>query len=89
MAIVTRFDLTLDAEEEYLFSRAASLTGKTKVDFIRNAAKEKARILLEQESSVTLSKRDFLVFNVAVSGAFAPNPVLQEALKAAGQIKRA
>lgn len=89
MAIVTPFDLTLNAEEEDLLSRAASLTGTTMADFVRNAAKEKARIFLEQESCVTLSKRDFLAFNEAVNGAFAPNPTLQAALKAAGHVERA
>jgi len=34
-------------------------------------------------------KRDFLAFNEAINGAFAPNLTLQGALKAAGQVKRA
>lgn len=89
MARATRFDLALDAEEENLLARAAGLTGTTMTDFVRSAAKEKARILLEQELCVTLSKPDFLAFNVAINGAFAPNPALQEALKAAGQVRPA
>lgn len=89
MAKVTRFNLVLDVEEVDRLSRAASLTGTTLADFVRNAAKEKARILLEQESCVTFSERDFLAFNVAISGAFAPNPALQAALKSVGQVKPA
>lgn len=89
MATVTSFHLALDAEEVDLLSRAASLTCMTMADFVRNAAMEKARILREQESSVTLSKRDFLAFNAAINGAFAPNPALQGALKAAAKVKRA
>jgi uncharacterized protein (DUF1778 family) len=58
-------------------------------DFVRNAAMEKARLLLEQESCVTFSKRDFLAFNAAINCAFAPNFTLQEALKAVGRVKRA
>ncbi len=89
MAIVTRFELTLSAEEEELVSCAASLTGVNMADFVRSAARDKARILLEQESLVTLSKRDFLAFNAAISGAFAPTLALQGAIKTAGQVKRA
>ena len=89
MTRVTRFDLRLDAEEVDRLSRAASLTGISMTDFVRNAAKEKARILLERASRVMLSERDFLAFNAAINGAFAPNMALQEAITTAGQVKRA
>jgi uncharacterized protein (DUF1778 family) len=56
---------------------------------VRAAAKEKAHILLEQSSRVTLSNRDFAVFNAAIQGAFSPNPALQAALTAAAKVKRA
>ena len=84
-----RFNLKLDAEEKEILSRAASLKGTAMAGFVRSAAKEKAQTLLEQESRVTLSKRDFLAFNAAIHGAFAPNPALQGALKAAATVKRA
>lgn len=89
MTTVTRFDLKLDAEDKELLSRAASLMGTTMADFVRSAAREKAHILQEQESRVTLSKRDFLAFNAAIHGAFSPNQALQGALKAAAKVKRA
>ncbi|RFO97773.1 hypothetical protein DIC66_07985 [Rhodoferax lacus] len=89
MATVARFDLKLDAEDKDLLSRAASLMGTTMAGFVRSAAKEKAQTLLEQESRVTLSKRDFLAFNAALHGAFKPNPALQGALKAVAKVKRA
>jgi uncharacterized protein (DUF1778 family) len=63
--------------------------GTTMAGFVRSAAKEKARNLLEQESRVMLTKRDFLSFNAALSGAFSPNPALQGALAAASRVKRA
>lgn len=53
------------------------------------AAKKKAQNLLEQESRVTLTKRDFLAFSAAINGAFSPNPAVQNALKAASKVKRA
>lgn len=89
MTAVARFDLKLDADDKDLLSRAASLMGTTMAGFVRIAAKEKAQSLLEQEARVTLSKRDFAAFNAAIGGAFAPNPALQRALKAASKVKRA
>lgn len=89
MAITARFDLKLDADDKDILSRAASLVGTTMAGFVRSAAKEKAQALLEQESRVVLTKRDFLAFNKAVQGAFTPNQTLQDAIKAAAQVKRA
>lgn len=89
MTATARFDLKLDADDKDLLSRAASLMGTTMAGFVRSAAKEKAQTLLEQESRVTLSKRDFVAFNAAINSAFAPNPELRGALKAASRVKRA
>lgn len=86
---VARFDLKLDADDKELLSRATSLMGVTMAGFVRSAAKEKAQTLLEQESRITLSKRDFLAFNAAIHGAFLPNPALQKALANAAKVKRA
>jgi uncharacterized protein (DUF1778 family) len=89
MTAVARFDLKLDADDKELLSRAASLMGTTMAGFVRSAAKEKAQTLLEQESRVMLTKRDFLAFNAALNGAFSPNPALQGALATASKVKRA
>lgn len=89
MTTTARFDLKLDTDDKDLLSRAASLMGTTMAGFVRSAAKEKAQALLEQESRVTLSKRDFLAFHTAIHGAFQPNPALQSALTAAAKVKRA
>lgn len=89
MTVAARFDLKLDADDKDLLSRAASLMGTSMAGFVRSAAKEKAQNLLEQESRITLSKRDFQAFNAAIGGAFAPNPVLQGALKTVAKVKRA
>ena len=89
MTISARFDLKLDADDKDLLSRAASLMGTTMAGFVRVAAKEKAQSLLEQESRITLSKRDFAEFQTAIAGAFAPNAALQKAMKAVAKVKRA
>ena len=89
MTEIARFDLKLDAVDKDLLARAASLMGTTMAGFVRTAAKEKAHILLEQSSRVTLSNRDFAALNAAIQGAFSPNPALQVALAAAAKVKRA
>ena len=89
MTITARFDLKLDADDKDLLSRAASLMGTTMAGFVRSAAKEKAQTLLELESRVALSKRDFAEFQTAIAGAFTPNVALQKAIKVAGKVKRA
>jgi uncharacterized protein (DUF1778 family) len=89
MTAIARFDLKLDADDKDLLARAASLMGTTMAGFVRSAAKEKAQQLLEQQSRVTISKRDFLAFNAAINGVFNPNPAMQAALKAAAKVKRA
>ncbi len=89
MSTTARFDLKLDADEKDLLARPVSLMGTTMAGFVRSAAKDKAQALLEQESRITLSKRDFLTFNAAINGAFTPNPALQKALATAAKVKRA
>ena len=90
MTARARFDLTMDAEEKDIVSRAAALMGATMAGFMRAAAKEKALALLERESRVTLSKRDFAAFSKALNGAFSPNRALKGALaEARAKVRRA
>ena len=89
MTTSARFDLKLDADDKDLLSRAASLMGTTMAGFVRSAAKERAQTLLDQEARMTLSQRDFVAFNQAIAGAFAPNAAMQKALNAAAKVKRA
>ena len=90
MSTRARFDLTMDAEEKEIVSRAAALMGATKAGFVRAAAMEKALALLDRESRVTLSKRDFAAFRKALSGAFSANRALKGALaEARAKVRRA
>lgn len=84
-----RFDLTMDADEKDLVSRAAVLMGATMAGFVRAAAKEKALALLDREARVTLSKHDFTAFAKALDGAFTPNRALKGALtEARAKVRR-
>lgn len=89
MPAVARFDLQMNADEKDLVSRAAALMGTTMAAFVRMAASEKARELLDRETRVTLTAEDFRAFASALDGAFAPNAALQEAMAEARRIRRA
>ena len=89
MSAVARFDLTMNANDKEVVSRAAALMGTTMAAFVRTAAKEKARELLDRESRITMSPQDFEAFTHALNGAFQPNAALQKAMSAARKIKRA
>jgi uncharacterized protein (DUF1778 family) len=83
METPARFDLKLEKDEKKLFSEAAALMGTTMAGFVRTAAKEKARALLDQERRMTLSTRDFAIVAAALDNAFAPNKALRAAMKRA------
>ncbi|MCL2022506.1 MAG: DUF1778 domain-containing protein [Betaproteobacteria bacterium] len=80
-----RFDLKLNQEEKNIFAQAAALMGTSMAGFVRAAAKEKARELLERESRITLSPKDFKAFVESLDAAFNPNPALKAALELARQ----
>ena len=85
MTTLARFDLKLDKEDKEMFSEAATLMGTSMAGFVRAAAKEKARAIIEQESRLTLTQRDFRAYSTALNRAFTPNQPLQEALATARQ----
>ena len=90
MASAARFDLKMDADEKAIVAKAAALMGTTMAGFVRIAAKEKAQVLLQRETLVTLSERDFSAFARALNSAFAPNPALKAALtQARRKVRRA
>jgi len=90
MTAAARFDLKMDAEEKDVIAKAASLMGTTMAAFVRAAAKEKAQQMLERESRVTLTRKDFAAFASALDTAFQPNPALQDALtQARKKVRRA
>lgn len=89
MSAVARFDLQMDVEDKDVVARAAALMGVTMAAFVRTAAKEKAQELIERESRITMSAKDFKGFTHALNGAFTPNTTLQNAMKAARNVKRA
>lgn len=88
MTASARFDLKLKEDEKELFAQAAELMGTTTAGFVRAAAKEKARMLVEQEIRVTLSAQDFAKLVAALDKPWTPNKALKEALKSVGKMVR-
>jgi len=88
MTAPARFDLKLNKDDKELFSEAAFLMGTSMAGFGRAAAKEKARSVIDQESRLMLTRRDFKAFSTALDKAFTPNEPLQEALDSARQTAR-
>lgn len=80
MTTLARFDLKMDSADKDIVARAAALMGSTMAGFMRAAAKEKALALLDRDSRVTLSRRDFAAFAKALDNAFTPNAALKSAL---------
>jgi uncharacterized protein (DUF1778 family) len=89
MSAVARLDLKMDADEKDVVSRAAALMGTTMAAFVRAAAKEKARELLDREARMTMTRRDFDAFAAALNGKFEPSPTLKSAMSSARKVKRA
>ena len=83
MTVAARFDLKMDASEKAVVAKAAAMMGTTMAGFVRMAAKEKAQVLIERETRLTLTERDFGEFAAALDSAFAPNPALKAALTSA------
>jgi uncharacterized protein (DUF1778 family) len=83
MTAVARFDLKLNQEDKDILAQAAALMGTSMAGFVRAAAKEKAQVLLEHESRITLLPEDFRAFVASLDAAFTPNSALKDALESA------
>jgi uncharacterized protein (DUF1778 family) len=79
----------MDVEGKDAVSRAAALMGTTMAAFVRTAAREKAREVLDRESRITMTAQDFNAFTTALNETFTPNAALQNAMSIARGIKRA
>ena len=90
MSAAARFDLKMDPDEKAIVAKAAALMGTTMAGFVRAAAKERAKTLIDRETRLTLSERDFAEFARALETAFNPNAALKDALtQARRRVRRA
>ncbi len=89
MSNAVRFELKIEEQDKEIILKASALAGMTMATFVRTAAQEKARMLLDRESKITLSQRDFEALTQSLDQAFAPNAALQKAIQAAKSVGRA
>ena len=81
-----RFEMVMPKGDKDLLQNAAALVGTTMANFVRMAARDRAREVVEQESRVLMSARDFNRFATALSGSFQPNAALKRAMKRAEKV---
>jgi len=76
-----RIDLRLSADQKTLLARAASYAGVSLSSFLVSAAAERARELLAERESLTLTPRDWGKFLGALNKAERPRPKLEAAAR--------
>ena len=76
-----RIDLRTSPEIKELIVRAASTAGMSVSAFLLRAAQERARQILAEQETMTLTLRDWNAFATALDNADKPRPKLSAALK--------
>ena len=76
-----RIDLRTSPEIKELIVRAASTAGMSVSAFLLGAAQERARQILAEQETMTLTSRDWNAFATALDNADKPRPKLSAALK--------
>ena len=76
-----RIDLRTSPEIKELIVRAASTAGMSVSAFLLGAVQERARQILAEQETMTLTSRDWNAFAMALDNADKPRPKLSAALK--------
>lgn len=76
-----RIDLRTSAELKELIVRAASAAGLSVSAFLLGAAQERARQVLAEQETLTLTARDWNAFAKALDNTEKPRPKLAAAMK--------
>ncbi len=64
-----------------MIDRAAELRGRSRTDFVREAAVRAAEEVLLEQSPVRMAPEDFEAFKIAIAAAPAPVPEMVERLR--------
>ena len=86
-AALDRVDLRLGSDDKGLLKWAASYEGVSMAAFIRKAALEVARSVVERNERLTLSREDARKIIAALDQPFVPNEALRNAMRAAEAIE--
>ena len=80
-AALERIDLRTSTETKALISRAAATAGMSVSAFLLTAAQERAKAVLGEAESLTLTQRDWEAFVAALDNLDKPRPKLDAAMK--------
>lgn len=89
MSATERFEMVMAPADKELLLNAASMMGTTMANFVRMAARERAQQVIEEESRIVMTTRDFKRFANALSQPLAPNPALRKAMQRASKVRSA
>ncbi|MFQ5794422.1 MAG: DUF1778 domain-containing protein [Candidatus Bipolaricaulia bacterium] len=76
-----RLDLRITADQKELIKRAAAFNGSSMTDFVISAAREAAKLALEEHETMSLTKRDREAFVQALIESPTPSTRLREAAR--------
>lgn len=82
-----RVDIRLGSEDKGLLQLAASYEGMTMASFVRKAALDVARSVLERHERISFSREEAKRILAALDQPFEPNAALSKAMKAAEAIE--
>lgn len=82
-----RVDIRLGSEDKGLLQLAASYEGMTMASFVRKAALDVARSVLERNERISFSREEAKRILAALDQPFEPNAALSKAMKAAEAIE--
>ncbi|EGV27563.1 protein of unknown function DUF1778 [Thiorhodococcus drewsii AZ1] len=80
-SVLERIDLRTSAETKALIARAAATAGMSVSAFLLSAAQERAKAVLSEVESLTLSPRDWEAFVTALDNLDQPRPKLAAAME--------
>ena len=82
-----RVDIRLGSEDKGLLQLAASYEGMTMASFVRKAALDVARSVIERNERISFSREEAKRILAALDQSFEPNAALSKAMKAAEAIE--
>ena len=86
-AALDRVDIRLGSDDKGMLQLAASYEGMSMAAFIRKAALDVARSVLERNERITFSREEARRILAALDQPFEPNAALNKAMKAAEAIE--
>lgn len=86
-AALDRVDIRLGSDDKGMLQLAASYEGMSMAAFIRKAALDVARSVLERNERITFSREEARRILAALDQPFEPNAALSKAMKAAEAIE--